>query len=149
MSIDKNMLKALWYAGLGREYSASRGALGGAGSHDSSRHRRFYYVVVGTVQLVMCGGLFYLAWISAAVFPWMGILCAAVALVVFAVALQLYHAYMRLSKAVKTQSDGDLNDPMRLRAMQRAFRWGRKNGIVIPRGDGSWHYSGPDHPSHQ
>ncbi|MBW2366738.1 MAG: hypothetical protein JRH15_02520 [Deltaproteobacteria bacterium] len=137
--MDQEIIR-LWYDGLGNAYRATRGQMGTAGCHDIPRHRIIYYAVVGIAMAVMSVCCLFVISIVYGILA-LDILCAVAAAAALWSALSLFNAARRLSKAVKSGTDADIADPVRMKAMRKAVKWGQKKGFVRQNREGGWHFT--------
>lgn len=130
MDIDNALAQKIWYQGLGKAYRPTRGRLGGVGTHDPPRHRLIYYIIVGLVQIFMSANLFIFAWFMREVYPTFMYVAGIVGCATTLTGIELLRAAYLLNQAITLGKDTDINDPLRMKAMHRAIRWGMKKGVV-------------------
>ena len=139
MITDNRKIIELWYAGLGESYRSTRGPLATAGCHDSPKHRMIYYITVGSTMALMAIFCLIVAWVVREIL-WLAGMSVIVAFLTLPTAVSLFKAAHLLSRAVSSGSDPDLEDPVRMKTIRRAVKWGEGKGLI--RGDpaGAWHF---------
>jgi hypothetical protein len=120
---------ALWYAGLGKAFHASRGPMGALGCYDSTKLRKIAYLGLSSILIVLTAVCLSAAWIIKEVI-WLAALCGLVALWALITAISFLRAFSALSKALATDSNPDLLDPVRIKAIQKAYQWGLKKNYI-------------------
>jgi len=148
--IDNKTAIQLWYGGLGEVYRVSRG--GGAITvlsmmvlHDSPKVRFFSYLLGGCSLLVMSAGSFIVGFDIILQFQellilGLSIICWLVGLLGGYWVVRIFQSAFKLHSAIKNNTDTDEKDPLRIKAIKRAVKWGQRKGYLKQDSTGNWYF---------
>lgn len=123
-------LRTLWNAGLGQAYRTTRNGFSMSLCSDSPSIRRFFYGVIVACMALATATCFVAAYAVNEIVL-LSLLCVLVSGLCAYTAYDFLKAYKALTRAQSFGEDTDLNDPMRVRAFQRAYTWGLKRGKIV------------------
>ncbi len=124
----------LWYSGLGEAYYLSRGGKAGVGYSDSVKLRKIYYLVVSINFFFMSISCVYVStlFIEMTELDWLVGLCWLAALSGVIAGKYFLKAFFNLKRIIFNNKNPDYYDPVRVKAIERAYEWGvKKNRIRL------------------
>lgn len=139
--MEDNTVLELWYAGVGDLYRKNHGLPGNEGGlwlrlHDNPRQRLIGYIfmLASYLAIALSGFYFCYGFVEAPLAnPLKSILIAAVAIVsvwILVFALKIFFSILSLKRAIKSNTNTDLADAVRMRTLHQAIARLIKKGKI-------------------
>jgi len=126
---DQSEKIRLWYEGIGAAFSRTRGLMAQYGCQDSLNQRLIYYGVSFLVSVLYIIIAFNIAYKVHDIIV-LSMICYLTGILVFIRAFILLKSIFQARNAVYHNKNIDLNDPIRLKAINRAFKWAKKKKYI-------------------